>query len=649
MKKLLLLSVVTLVGLIFIGRMIYLQVILTDDLQLEAENNSVKTIYDYPERGFIYDRNGELMVANQVAYDVMVIPRETRNTDLNKLSQLLKIEESRLKKKLETARKWSTKQASVIIPQLTQEEYAPLQEQLRKFPGFYIQRRSLRKYLVDHSASVLGYIREVNQSTIEKDDYYVQGDLAGKSGIETQYEKELRGQKGYKKYTRDHYGRAIESYKNGTSDVAPVAGTDLTVTLDKDLQEYAEQLMINKRGGIVAIEPQTGEILTLISAPNYDPSILMGRDRSKNINAILRDTITRPDYNRALQAQYAPGSPFKVINALIGLQEGVVTAQDRFRCNNGYNYGGKKPLRCHSHASPLAMNTGIAESCNAYFAQVYRKIIEKEKSPSDGMDIWHDHATSFGLGNFLGYDLPVGQPGRIPDGAYYTKQYKYKWYAPTTISNGIGQGEIAVTPIQLANMTAAIANRGYYYTPHIIKKMDGEPIDNPQYTKKNYTTIDAKHFEPVIEGMNEVYKSGTAKYVQVPGIEICGKTGTVENFVKIDGKRKQLTDHSVFIAFAPKDNPKIAIAVFIENGRWGSRYAAKIASLLIEKHVNGEVTRTDLEKYLYSHSLEYEYAKQISGKPFAINEESDIHALITEEKEEKLQKLLDSLEIKPLQ
>ncbi|AGC77107.1 penicillin-binding protein 2 [Nonlabens dokdonensis] len=645
MRKLLLFSIVTLVGIIFLGRMIYLQLIISDELALEAENNSVKTVYNYPERGFIYDRNGKLMVANQVAYDVMVIPRETGDVNITELSKLLRIEESRLEKKLITAKKWSEKQASVIIPQLTQEEYAPLQEQLRKFPGFYIQRRSLRKYLVDHSASVLGYIREVNQGTIKKDDYYVQGDLAGKSGIELQYEKELRGEKGYKKYTRDHYGRAIESYKNGSSDVAPVAGTDLTVTLDKDLQEYAERLMVNKRGGIVAIEPKTGEILTLVTAPNYDPSLLMGRDRSKNINAILRDTIRLPDVNRVLQGQYAPGSPFKVINALVGLQEGVISPKERFSCNHGYNYGGKKKLGCHAHASPLAMNRGIAESCNSYFAQVYRRIIESKKTAPEGMDVWHDHVTSFGLGDYLGYDLPVGQPGRIPDGDYYTSQYKYKWYAPTTISNAIGQGEVAVTPIQLANMTAAIANRGFYYRPHIIKKMNGEPISNEKYTEKNFTTIDAEHFEPVIEGMNEVYQSGTAKYVQVPGIEICGKTGTVENFTKINGERKQLTDHSVFIAFAPKDDPKIAIAVFIENGYWGSRYAAKIASLLIEKHIKGEITRTDLEKYLLSHSLEYEYAKRISNQPFKINEAID-QGLITEQKEKSLQSLVDSLQIK---
>jgi penicillin-binding protein 2 len=645
MKKLLLLSVVTLVGLIFIGRMVYLQVIISDELQLQAENNAVKTVYDYPERGFIYDRNEKLMVANQVAYDVMVIPKEMKNVDLNKLSTLLKIEKTRLEKKIKTAIIWSRNQASVIVPQLTQEEYAPVQEQLRKFPGFYIQRRSLRKYQVDHSASVLGYIREVNQNKIDTDDYYVQGDLAGKSGIELQYEEKLRGKKGYKKYTRDHYGRAIESYKNGSHNLAPIAGKDLTVTLDKELQEYAEKLMKNKRGGIVAIEPQTGEILTLVTAPNYDPSLLMGRDRSKNINIILRDTIGLPDVNRVLQGQYAPGSPFKVMNALVALQEGVVTTKERFSCNNGYNYGGKKKLGCHAHSSPLAMNRGIAESCNAYFAQIYRRIIENKKTSSQGMDIWHDHVASFGLGDFLGYDLPVGQPGRIPDGDYYSSRYKYKWYATTTISNAIGQGEIAVTPIQLANMTAAIANRGYFYTPHILKSINGTPINDIEYTKKNYTTIDTEHFEPIVQGMNEVYRSGTAKYVKIPEIEICGKTGTVENFTEINGVRKQLTDHSVFIAFAPKDDPKIAVAVFIENGYWGSRYAAKIASLLIEKHIKGTITRTDLEDYLLTHSLEYEYAKKLSAKPFKINEAVD-QGLITIEKENALQQLIDNLHLK---
>ncbi|EAS21065.1 cell division protein FtsI/penicillin-binding protein [Flavobacteria bacterium BBFL7] len=623
MKKLLFFFLVTIVGLTLLGRVFYLQIIKGDTYKLKSELNAVKSIYDIPERGFIYDRDGDLMVANQVAYDIMMTPKDVKKFDTLQLCDLLQMDKTRLMSKMDDAKKWSWQKGSVIVPQLTQEEYAPLQEKLRKFPGFYAQKRSLRKYMVDHSASVLGYIREVSPEKIRKDPRYQSGDLSGKAGIELQYEQELRGKKGVKHFIRDHYGRAVESYENGRYDTIPNSGLDLTVTLDNDLQAYAELLMKNKRGGIVAIEPQSGEILTLVTAPYYDPALLMGRDRSKNSVLIFNDTIKKPGVNRALQAEYAPGSPFKVINALVGLQEGVITTTEKLRCNHGYDYGGRKPLGCHSHKSPLALNTGIAESCNSYFAQVYRRIIEKGDTPEDGMDNWNRHVTSFGLGDYLGYDLPVGRAGLIPDGKYYSSRYKYKWYAPTTISNAIGQGEVITTPIQLANMTAAIANRGYFYRPHIIKAIDGDPIDNPDYTVKNYTTVDARHFEPVVEGMTAVYKTGTAKYAQIPGIEICGKTGTVENFVKIDGKRTQLTDHSVFIAFAPKDNPKIAIAVFVENGYWGSRYAAKIASLLIEKHIKGEITRKDLEEYLLTHSLEYEYEKQYSGEPFEINPRVD--------------------------
>ncbi len=620
MKKLLLFFFVSLTGVIFLARLIHLQ-IFSDELKLKSELNAVKTVFDYPERGFIYDRNGKLMVANQTAYDVMVVPREVKEFDTLELCRLLQMDKKDLERQIEKAKNWSWRKPSVVIPQLTQLEYAPLQEKLRKFPGFYTQRRSLRKYLVDHSANVLGYIREVNQSIIDKDNSYEMGDLIGKSGIENQYEKELRGKKGVKRFLRDNFGRPIKSYENGMYDTIPQAGANLTITLDSRLQEYGQQLMQNKRGGIVAIEPKTGEILSLISAPFYDPSITMGRERSKNINALIRDSITRPTYDRGLQAEYSPGSPFKVINALIGLQEGVVDPDDRFYCAHGYNYGGRKKLGCHSHASPLAMERGIAESCNSYFAQVYRRIIESHENSHVGMDVWSNHVKSFGLGNFLGYDLPVGRKGLIPDSDYYNT-YVYpsgNWYATTTISNSIGQGEVIATPIQLANMTAAIANRGYFYTPHIVKEIDGKATIDPKYRQKRQTTIDPKYFEPVIEGMNQVYKTGTAASVQIPGIEVCGKTGTAENFMKIDGKTTQLTDHSVFVAFAPKDDPQIAIAVFIENGYWGSRYAAKIASLMIEKHLKGEITRTDLEQWVLNHTLEHEYEKPYSGEPFQIN------------------------------
>ena len=381
--------------------------------------------------------------------------------------------------------------------------------------------------------------------------------------------------------------------------------------------------MENKRGGIIALDPQSGEILALISAPTYDPAKLVGRSRSRNYWELYSDSIAKPLYDRGLLAEYPPGSPFKTLNALIGLQEGVVDTDDSFSCNHGYAYGRGRKLGCHAHKSPLSMIPGIAQSCNAYFANVYRRIIEKYPSPQEGMDTWNMHLKSFGLGQFMGNDLSTGRPGKIPDSDYYNRIYDYptyKWYASATLSNAIGQGEVLMTPIQLANMAATIGNKGWYYTPHILKEIDGQPIKEEKFTKKNYTTIDAKHFDPVVEGMHEVYKSGTASTLRIPGVEIAGKTGTAENFAKIDGKRVQLTDHSIFVAFAPVDNPKIAIAVFVENGYWGSRYAGRMASLMIEKYLKGTITRTDMEEWILSHSLQDEYAKPVSGEPFRINQ-----------------------------
>lgn len=618
MKKILLLSITLTASFVFLSRLFYLQII-DDSYKLQSQLNALKVVYDYPERGFIYDRHGDLMVANQVAYDLMIVPKEVKPFDTLAMLEMLHVDKKYFDKQFKAAENWSPRRSSVLVPQLTQTEYATLQEKLRKYPGFYIQRRSIRNYMVDHSAHALGYIREVSPETIENDPHYQLGDLAGKGGVELQYESLLRGRKGVKRFLRDRFGNALKPFQNGVYDTIPQAGNDLTLTLDNDLQAYGQLLMTNKRGGIVAIEPKTGEILSLVSAPFYDPSILMGRDRSKNITQLIRDTLSTPTYNRGLQAIYPPGSPFKVLNALVALQEGVVSTTEGFRCNHGYFYGNRK-MGCHAHSSPLAMEAGIAQSCNAYFAQVYRRIIENGKTPAQGMDTWNKHITSFGLGNFLGNDLPVGQRGRIPDGDYYNKIYPdNNWYATATLSNAIGQGEVSTTPIQLANMTAAIANRGYFYTPHILKEVNGEPIKDPRYTKKRYTTINREHFEPVVEGMNQVYKSGTASRLQVPGIEICGKTGTAENFTKINGRTVQLTDHSVFIAFAPKDDPKIAIAVFVENGHYGATYAGKIASLMIEKHLKGKITRTDLEEWILSQSLEEEYKKPQSGKPFTIN------------------------------
>ncbi len=633
MRPLLLLLSVIAVGLIFISRLFYLQVYNAPSEDLFTDN-AIRKEFDYPKRGYIYDRNGKLLVSNQPSYDVMVIPREVEPLDTLEFCLLLKINKEYFKKTYDKAYHFSPRLPSVFLSHLSKEDYASLQEKMRKFDGFYIQKRSLRDYRTSIGANVLGYIAEANPEQIKKNPYYRRGDLIGKSGIELSYENELRGVKGIKFIQKDRFNRDIGPFKNGTRDTIPQPGKDITITIDADLQEYGERLMINKRGGIIAIEPSSGEILTMITAPNYNPNLLVGRVRSKNYTKLHNDTIAKPLFDRGLKAMYEPGSPFKVLNALIGLQEGVINTQERFVCRRGYNYGGKKPMGCHIHKSPANMNLGIYESCNAYFANVYRRIIDAFPSPAEGMDVWSNHVKSFGLGNYLGYDLKIGAPGLIPSAKYYDKAYgKNRWFTTFTISNAIGQGEVLATPIQLANMIAAIANRGHFYTPHIIKQIYDETIDK-NYTIPKRTTIDSKHFEPVVQGMFDVYNKGTAKYIKIPDIDICGKTGTAENFTIIDGKKVQLTDHSIFVAFAPKDNPKIAIAVYVENGYWGSRWAGRIAGLMIEKYIKGEVTQKQMERFVIEGSLEEEYAKPLSGESFSINDGSKFNIIETPTEDE---------------
>lgn len=622
MRKIFLFIIIITTGLLFVARLFYLQILDTSFVG-RSENNAIKVVYDYPQRGFIYDRKGELLVSNQPSYDVMVIPRNVKPFDTTEFCTILNITPENLVKRLDKAKIYSPRLPSVVVPQLTKSEYAYLQEKMRKYEGFYIQKRSLRDYHTSNGSNVLGFIAEVNQRVINQDPYYISGDLIGRQGVEGYYEELLRGVKGVKYIQKDRFNRDLGPYKGGIFDTLPKKGKDLTITIDAELQKYGELLMENKRGGIVAIEPATGEILALVTAPNYDPAMLVGRQRSSNYTELYYDSIAKPLYDRGLLAEYPPGSPFKTINALIALQEGVVDTDDKFYCSNGYFYGRGRRLGCHAHRSPLDMVPGIAQSCNAYFANVYRRIIEKYPTPQQGMDTWANHLKSFGLGDYLGSDLSTGRPGKIPTSEYYNKIYNYptyKWFSTATISNAIGQGEILLTPIQLANMTATIANKGWYYTPHILKKVEGEPIKEEQYTTKHITTIDKQHFEPVLEGMHEVYKSGTAANLRIPGIEIGGKTGTAENYTRINGKRMQLTDHSIFIAFAPVEDPKIALAVFVENGYWGGRYAGRIAGLMIEKYLRGEITRTDMEDWILSHSLEEEYAKPYSGEPFRINQ-----------------------------
>ncbi|PWK21058.1 penicillin-binding protein 2 [Xanthomarina spongicola] len=618
MRQFLLFILIIIVGLTFITRLFYLQVYNSEAHNL-FEDNAIRKVYDYPKRGFVYDRNGVLLVANQPSYDVMIIPREVKPLDTLEFCSLLKISKEQFIKTFNKSYHYSPRLPSVFVSHLSKEDYAVLQEKMRKYEGFYIQKRSLRDYQTTIGANVLGYIAEATQYQIDNDPYYNMGDLVGKQGVELSYEEELRGVKGIKFIQKDRFNRDIGPYKDGIFDTIPQQGKDITISIDAKLQEYGEQLMQNKHGGIVAIEPSTGEILSLISAPTYNPNLLVGRKRSRNFTKLYNDTISRPLIDRGLLRMHEPGSPFKALVALVALQENAITPQTTVTCSGVYHYGRKGTMGCHCGGGKRDLVLGIAKSCNSYFANAFRKSIDIIPDAGQAMDVWSDHMKSFGLGNFLGYDLPIGKKGNIPDGAYYDKWYPdFNWGATTIISNAIGQGEVLVTPIQLANVTAAIANKGFYYTPHIIKNIDGQTIDE-KFTTKRQTTIDEKHFDPVIQGLHDVYNNGTAWFLKVPDIEICGKTGTSENFAIIDGKRTQLTDHSIFIAFAPKDNPKIAIAVFVENGYYGARWAGRIASLMIEKYLKGEVTLKQMEKLVLEKSLEDEYAKPYSGKPFTIN------------------------------
>jgi len=612
------------VGAIFIGRLFFLQVIDSKYRQNPLNNSAVTIKYAYPDRGFIYDRNNKLLVANQSSYDIMIIPKDVEPLDTLEFCELLRITKEDFIKKYHRTKNYSPRIPSIFVGQLSKEDYAFLQEKMYKYKGFYIQKRFLRQYPENTSANVLGYISEVNETLLKKNTYYQLGELIGYQGVEKQYEEVLRGQKGVNFIQKNRFNKEIGAYKEGIYDTLSIPGKDITLTLDMELQMYAEKLMTNKRGGIVAIEPSSGEILSLVSTPSYDPKMLVGRKRSKNSVLLFNDSVKKPMLDRGLQAQYPPGSPFKIINALVALQEDVITPTTAFSCYHGYKYGRGGFMKCHCGivGTPISLNTGIYRSCNSYFSNVYRRTIEKYDDPVKGMDNWSKHVKSFGLGNYLGYDMPAGQKGLIPDSKLYNRYYpNHKWKAITTISNAIGQGEVLTTPIQLANMTAAIANRGYFFTPHILKKVGDSVNQDEKYTTRRYTTIEPRHFEPVIEGMLNVFEIGTARGSKISDIQICGKTGTAENFKRINGERIQFTDHSIFIAFAPKDNPKIAIAVFVENGYWGSRWAAPIASLMIEKYIKGDISRDWIEKRMLEGSLEDEYNKQLEIENYVAQKE----------------------------
>lgn len=609
-----------LLSLVLFLRLFNLQ-ILSDEYGNLSLKNSVLKQYVYPERGYVFDRNGTLLISNQPMYDLMVIPKNLKVFDTLDLCEMLRLTKVELEDRLYKAKRYSLRAPSVLLNQISKQDYAVLQEKMWKFPGMYIQRKSVRQYHTNVASNILGYISEVNNYDIQTNPYYVKGELIGRQGVEKTYEKILRGKKGVSYLQRDKFNRIIGPYKNGMLDTLPSAAQDLTLSIDIALQEYGTALLANKRGGILAIEPNTGEILMSVSTPTYDPNALVGRERSTLFEALKKDTLNRYLFDRSLQGQYAPGSPFKVLNALVALEEGVVDPKMSFKCYGGHYYARNQFMACKcSPGSKNTLNKGIYRSCNTYFSNVYRRIIDKDNAVEENINNWHNHLRSFGLGNYLGYDHPVGQPGYVPNANFYNLWYpNQRWRGATIVSNAIGQGEILMTPIQLANVAATIANRGYFFTPHFVRGVQGDFID-PKYKTKRTTTISKEHFTHVVEGMADVVRRGTARVAAIPGIEVCGKTGTIENFTKIDGVRTQLTDHSVFIAFAPKDNPKIALAVIVENGYWGGRWAAPIASLVIEKYLKGTVKRKWLEQRMLNGSLEAEYAKVTSNKPFEINE-----------------------------
>ena len=620
MKNKLLPFLIILSSFIFILRLFWVQLIDINDVKL-SNKNSVEKVYNFPERGYVFDRNDRLIVGNELFYDLMIIPAELKPIDTLEFCKILKIAKTTLIDKINKAKKYSRVKPSVFLSQISKTDYAIIQEKLWKYKGFSVRKKSNRNYLLNSASNILGYISEVNDYEVKDNSYYESGELIGRQGIEKSYEKKLRGLKGVSYFEKDNFNRTTGSYKEGIYDTLLKPAKNINLTIDSNLQIYGDSLMINKFGSIIAIEPESGEILSLINAPSFDPNLLIGRERSTNYLKLKNDTIGKPLFDRGLQGMYPPGSTFKLINGLIALQEDVITPSTKILCNAGHFYSNKRFMKCHCKPGTYNdLNKAIYNSCNTYFATIYKKTIEKYSSSKQGVDNWKNHVNSFGLGNYLGYDHPLGQPGLIPDSKYYDKWYpNNRWRAATTISNGIGQGEILTTPIQLGNIAASIANRGWFITTHFVKKISNDSI-KLKYRERKYSSIDSIHFEKIVQGMYDVIEKGTAQNSKIRGIEIVGKTGTAENFIKIDDVRKQLTDHSIFIGFAPKENPKIAIAVFIENGYWGTRWAAPIASLMMEKYLNKKVERKYLEKYIFNGNLMNEYLKPYTKSNFSINE-----------------------------
>ncbi|MEQ9188079.1 MAG: penicillin-binding protein 2 [Cryomorphaceae bacterium] len=580
-RKIVVITVFVMVGLIFLGRLFVIQV-LDDSYGSSADNQALRFVTQYPSRGIVYDRHGKILVQNQAAFDLMVVPRQVEGIDTAAFCGLLDIDVEEFNRRLDKAREYSSYRASIFQKQLTADEYAQIAERLYQFHGFYGQKRSLRIYPDSVAGHVLGYIGEVGAKDIEADSVYKSGDFIGISGLERQYEKVLRGDRGREVLMVDVHNTVQGRYKGGELDIPAHAGTNLITGLDLDLQHYGERLMQNKKGSIVAIEPRTGEVLCLISSPTYDPNLLVGVKRARNYQLLVQNDSLDPLFNRALMAKYPPGSIFKIIQALIALDVGVVNEKTGIACN-------KALVGCHNHPSAQNLREAIQMSCNPYFHQVYKRLINQGKSSNYfedsaiGLDAWEKRVKKFGLGQRLALDLPSLKSGSIPDVALYDRIYgARRWAFSTIYSVSIGQGEVEVVPLQMANLAAIIANRGYYVDPHIVKQFDGR-LDSSLSYEAHSTNIDAAYFEPVIDAMQRVVDKpgGTARRARIDSLIVCGKTGTAEN--------PHGEDHSVFIAFAPRENPQIAIAVYVENAGFGGTWAAPIASLMIERYIRGSV------------------------------------------------------------
>ena len=576
------------VAAVLLAKLFYIQII-NDKYKRDADNNSLVYNYIYPARGIIFDRNGEELVGNEVCYDIVVTPRDVKPFDTLALASALNVEAEFIRERMAYYRRYRTRigfQTLSFVKHIPHENYIRFAEEAYRFPGFKAEVRSVRRYPFNAGGNLLGYISEVDPEFIKEHPEYRSGDYVGKTGLEAAMEEQLRGVKGYHIYLRDSRNRVQSPYMEGEMDKEAEPGHNIVSTIDAHLQQYGQQLMEGKVGSVVAIEPSTGEILAMVSSPGIDVDVLS--DIGRHYAEISRDP-RKPMFNRTVMASYPPGSVFKLVNGLIGLEEGVLQPSNMYPCSHGFPYGGNRKLGCHGHASPLNLLSAIATSCNGYFCYVFRNILDNKKydTTADAFDAWREKVLSFGFGRKLGSDFPSELGGNIPTSEFYNKVYgQGRWRFQTIISLSIGQGEIGATPLQIANLAATMANRGYYYIPHIVKDSEGVEID-PKYKERQYTLVDTTHFQTAVEGMYMAVNGGgsaggTAFSARIPGLDVCGKTGTAQN---PHGK-----DNSVFICFAPKDNPKIAVAAYIENAGFGATWALPVASLMLEKYLNGEIS-----------------------------------------------------------